>query len=107
MIGAGTIINPILKIVTTVAILGAVYLFIVKPTLDTTEDITDRAFEGSSQFQQSIQDDIQSSLDDAGIADSDFEIPRAAKQARTLGDCVADASGDVDKINRCTERFSP
>ena len=37
MIGAGTIISPIIKIVTTVAILAAVYFFIVKPTLDTTE----------------------------------------------------------------------
>jgi len=29
MLGAGTIINPILKIVTTVAILAASYFFIV------------------------------------------------------------------------------
>ena len=40
MIGAGTIINPILKVVTTVAILGAAYIFIVKPVLDTTEEIS-------------------------------------------------------------------
>ena len=36
MLGAGTVINPIIKIITTVVILGAVYLFIVKPALDTT-----------------------------------------------------------------------
>ena len=37
MIGAGTVINPIIKIVTTVAILAAVGIFIVKPVLETTE----------------------------------------------------------------------
>ena len=40
MIGAGTVINPIIKVVTTVAILAAVYFFIVKPSLDTTEKIS-------------------------------------------------------------------
>jgi len=30
MLGAGTVINPLIKIITTVVILGAVYLFIVK-----------------------------------------------------------------------------
>ncbi len=29
MLGAGTVINPILKIVTTVAVLAAVYFFII------------------------------------------------------------------------------
>ena len=51
MIGAGTIINPILKIVTTVAILGAAYIFIVKPVLDTTEDITGDVAEQTRQAQ--------------------------------------------------------
>ena len=50
MLGAGTVINPIIKIVTTVVILGAVYLFIVKPTLDTTNDVVNQslgAFNGA------------------------------------------------------------
>ena len=108
MIGAGTIINPIIKIVTTVAILGAVYLFIVKPTLDTTEDITDRAFDSSSQLQQDIQGDIESAFDQAGNAGNiDIEIPKSAKQAQKLGDCVTAAGTNIEKINRCMERFSP
>ena len=41
MIGAGTVINPLIKIITTVVILGAVYLFIVKPALDTTNNAFD------------------------------------------------------------------
>ena len=56
MIGAGTIINPILKIVTTVAILGAAYIFIVKPVLDTTEDITGDVAEQTRQAQINAND---------------------------------------------------
>ena len=40
MLGA-TVINPIIKIVTVVAILAATYFFIVKPVLDTTESTFD------------------------------------------------------------------
>ena len=106
MIGAGTIINPILKIVTTVAILGAVYLFIVKPTLDTTESISNRAFDASDQLQRSIQDNVRQSLQDVP-ADFEVEIPASAKKAQKLGDCIRAAAPDVDKIQRCTKRFSP
>jgi len=43
LIGAGTILNPILKIVTVVAILAASYVFIVRPVLDTTEGVIEKA----------------------------------------------------------------
>src|SRR5687768_7023563 len=108
MIGAGTIINPIIKIVTTVVILGAVYLFFVKPALDTTEEISDRAFDTQSGIQEDIRRDIQESFDDVPLVDtSDFEIPDSAKQAQKLGDCVAAAGTNIDRINRCMDRFSP
>jgi hypothetical protein len=106
VIGAGTIINPIIKVVTTVAILGAVYLFIVKPALDTTEDITDRAFESSSSLQESIQNDIQESLDAADLS-GNIPLPDSARKAQRLGDCVTAADGDLDRIERCMARFSP
>ena len=66
MIGAGTFINPLIKIVTTVAILAAIYFFFVKPALDTSEDITNsvnesigRSFDDANDFQNDIQKDIQ------------------------------------------------
>jgi hypothetical protein len=109
MIGAGTVINPIIKIVTTVVILGAVYLFFVKPALDTTEDITDRAFESSGQFQRDLQQDIQDSFNSVpgNPAVPNFELPNSAKQAQKLGDCVSAAGTDIDEINRCMDKFSP
>ena len=52
MIGAGTVINPIIKIVTTVAILAAVGFFIVRPILDTTENAINSVSEGVRNAQQ-------------------------------------------------------
>ena len=108
MIGAGTVINPIIKIVTTVVILGAVYLFFVKPALDTTEDITDAAFESSNSIQQQIQEDLRKSFQDV----PNFNVPQvsglpqSSKQLEKLGDCVTAASGDIDRVTRCMERFA-
>ena len=109
MLGAGTVINPIIKIVTVVAILAAVYFFIVKPTLDTTEDLTNRAFENVPNAEEilegfntlpnsdQIQQDIQDSLDAAnGGQDTD----------RLLA-CIQSASQDAEKIQRCAQRFGP
>ncbi len=50
MLGAGTVINPLIKIITTVAILGAVYLFIVKPALDTTNNAFDSISDSFNGF---------------------------------------------------------
>jgi hypothetical protein len=100
MIGAGTIINPIIKIVTTVIILGAVYLFFVKPALDTTENISEN-FDTSG-----IQQSIQESFDNVPNFDSsEVVIPNSAEKAQKLGDCVQNAGTDIDRINRCMERF--
>ena len=52
MLGAGTVINPIIKIVTTVAILAAVGIFIVRPILDTTENAINSVSEGVRNAQE-------------------------------------------------------
>ncbi len=107
MIGAGTIISPIIKIVTTVAILAAVYLFFVKPALDTTESITGN-----------INDTISESIDgfDNFAPDTQKDIDKAVKQAQKasgstdidkLFDCINKAGTDVNKINACNAKFGP
>src|SRR5436189_46272 len=45
MIGAGTFINPLFRIIVAVVVLGAVYLFIVKPVLDTTNNAINQAYD--------------------------------------------------------------
>ena len=107
MIGAGTVINPIIKIVTTVVILGAVYLFFVKPALDTTEDITENvtgAFPNTNEILEGIPDQgnlqrqIQDSINQANAGNVD---------ADKLLQCVQNANQDVQKLQRCTKRFGP
>ena len=99
MLGAGTVINPIIKIVTTVAILAAVYFFIVKPTLDTTntafESVTD-SFDGFAD----LSGDVQSQVEDAFDSTSD---------SGRLEECISRAisGNDVNEnaLTRCVDRF--
>ena len=107
MIGAGTIINPIIKIVTTVVILGAVYLFFVRPILDTTEEVADRGFD---QFAESQEGAAQRS-DDIALSSAQSRAesygttlqgswPAAAREVRS---CVREAKGDTKRMERCAE----
>lgn len=108
MIGAGTILSPIIKVVTTVAILAGVYFLIVKPILDTTE----RTATGiSSNISQSQQDSAQRA------AEADIEATRnsATSYANTLlaGSqpwteaskavltCIRKAGDSVSKLDKC------
>jgi hypothetical protein len=52
VLGAGTVINPIIKVVTTVAILAAVGIFIVKPVLETTDKAVNSVRDQVHQAQQ-------------------------------------------------------
>ena len=98
LLGAGRVINPIIKIVTTVAILGAVYLFIVKPTLDTTNEVFDTVNESFSGF-GGLDEGIQSRVEDAFGSTGD---------AGRLQNCIQraiDDGADQQRINRCLDRF--
>jgi len=99
MLGAGTVINPIIKIITTVAILGAVYLFIVKPALDTTENITNSVTGSFDSF-----DDAFQQAEDAGVT---IPEPSSQKAQNKLLDCVQSAGQNTDKLQRCAEKFAP
>jgi len=108
MLGAGTIINPLIKVVTTVAILAAVYFFIVKPTLDTTES----AFEAvSPAFEQieGVPRGIEKSLQQAERLQQNAAEASSSqlREANRLIECINRADSDVDEIQRCNKRFSP
>ena len=107
VIGAGTIINPIIKIVTTVVILGAVYLFFVKPILDTTEDVAGRTAGQIAQSQSAADQRSQDiALNNAqSRADSYANSlqntwPAAAREVKS---CVREAKADVKGMERCAE----
>ena len=107
MVGAGTFLNPLLKVVATVAILAATYFFIVKPILDTTEGTIDRAFDESANIQKSVQPSIKQAHQAgpaAGRRQRRVRGHRAvAKQAERIQSCVADAAGDVNALQACGE----
>ncbi|HEX2127925.1 MAG TPA: hypothetical protein VHF58_01775 [Solirubrobacterales bacterium] len=97
MLGAGTIINPIIKVVTTVAILAAVYFFIIAPILDTTEE-SFNAFDDAFPDVSGLSTDIQSQIDDA---------LEGTGSSSGLEDCIRRAIGsgaDADRIQRRTGR---
>ena len=107
MIGAGTIINPIIKVVTTVVILGAVYLFFVKPALDTTKDISENV---SGQIAQS-QSDARQRSQDIALSSSQSRAESYGTSllstwpagAREVKSCIRDAKGDAEAMERCAD----
>jgi hypothetical protein len=106
MIGAGTFINPLLKILTTVAILGAVYLFVIKPVLDTTEEVT-RPF--NETLRQSMRQ-IDEAVDQANAPFTQSEVRRevsglSTAQARRLTNCIQRAGSNVNRFNACFDRY--
>jgi hypothetical protein len=105
MIGAGTIINPIIKVVTTVVILGAVGLFVVKPVLDTTEKAIDEAGQiGRNAAQQS-----QQALHDSNVSSAKSQASSYARSlqsswpaaAREVKGCLQKAGDDLQELNHC------
>jgi hypothetical protein len=99
MLGAGTVINPIIKIITTVVILGAVYLFIVKPALDTTNDVFNQSFGAFDDLSGNVQDEVNNALDDLDQTDAD-----ALK--RCIENAVANGPNQ-DRVDRCLNRYGP
>ena len=117
MIGAGTFINPLLKIVTTVAVLGAAYLFIVKPVLDTTESVShdinrsintgmssanqamQRSGVNSPQTQRQVRIKVRKTIKSSGNVDTSGLPPDAARIIK----CIQRANGNVNKIQACNQ----
>ncbi len=104
MLGAGTVINPIIKIVTTVAILAAAYVFIVKPVLDTTDNVVNQSFGAFGESFQGFDDlpgQVQSEIDQAfGDSNGSQRLQGCIKRAIDGG-----GSPNTQRINRCIERF--
>jgi hypothetical protein len=103
MLGAGTVINPIIKIVTVVAILAATYLFIVKPVLDTTESTIEASFDafgdGFGDLPAQVRDNVDTALE-------------ASNDSASLQNCIQRAvdrrnAPNTQRVNRCVERFAP
>jgi hypothetical protein len=105
MLGAGTIINPLIKIVTTVAVLAAAYFFIVRPVLDTTDKAIDsvggQIEKATANTDDAFRDaEIQSarSRTESFVQSLQSTWPAAAREVR---DCVRRAGDDLADLKRC------
>ena len=117
MIGAGTIISPIIKIVTVVAVLAASYYFIVRPILDTTEDITNDVSGSISQSQQQSDQAAAEAEQQASQAEITSTRQQATSYANSLlaGSqpwteaskavltCTKKAGEDINKLDKCVK----
>jgi hypothetical protein len=113
---AESAIRSLIRLLVTVLVLGAVYLFIVKPILDTTENTFNQAFDASGTFQTEINRSLRSAgLDGVDLGDpgsvkaevGDVDLSTAISNApnrrtKRLLRCIDRADGDVAAISRCT-----
>jgi len=106
LIGAGTFINPLLKVITTVAILGAVYYFVIRPILETTEEAIDKgariAREAQAEARErsaQIQADIARNQIDSAI--TSFQGMGWREAIDQLRSCKREAGSDARALDRC------
>jgi len=110
MLGAGTFVSAMIRLVTTVAILAAVYFFIVKPVLDTTKDVTNsfspafqsaqRALRQSGVNPSKIRHQIKVSV---SKTTHNIDTSGLPKDAQRVLNCISHANGDVNKIQNCQQ----
>ncbi len=107
----GNLSAGIIRLLVTVGILAAVYFFVVKPTLDTTEKISNEVNVNVQKgFQQSDLGAINKTIDDVN-RQVQREIKKSLRQSQRQGNadqlirCIQRAHQNVNRIQRCSERF--
>jgi F0F1-type ATP synthase membrane subunit b/b' len=116
----GNVTSGIIRLLVTVGILAATYLFIVKPVLDTTENVSDTVNSSIQSANQSFRrsfgpnSETEKALRRAN-RQVQIQITRSFHQAKTHGGgdptkmlhCIQAAAGDVNRMQRCAVKFSP
>jgi predicted PurR-regulated permease PerM len=107
----GNLSAGIIRLLVTVGILAAVYFFIVKPTLDTTEKISNEVNVNVQKgFQQSDLGEINKTIDDVN-RQVQREIKKSLRASQQQGNadklinCIQRAHQNVVKIQHCSDRF--
>jgi Tfp pilus assembly protein PilO len=106
----GNLTAGIIRLLVTVGILAAVYFFVVRPALETTEKI-------SHEVNVNVQKSIKEAHIGKTIEDVNRQVQREIKKslrhapshsaADKLLRCIQRAHQDVHRIQRCNERYSP
>jgi Tfp pilus assembly protein PilO len=107
----GTLTAGIIRLLVTVGILAAVYFFVVRPALDTTEKISHEVNVNVQKgFEQTDLGEINKTIDDVNRR-VQREVRKSLRQspnhsaANKLVRCIQRAHQDVDRIQRCSERY--
>jgi predicted PurR-regulated permease PerM len=101
----GNIGLRLIGLLVTVGILAAVYFFIVKPATDTANNAIDSFSEPLKQAEEqaaAAQQQLQQSAKSGGPG-SQTDLHQLDKLQR----CVQKAHQDVNRLQRCTQRFAP
>jgi uncharacterized protein YoxC len=117
----GNLTNGVIRLAVTVGILAAVYFFIVKPVLHTTEHTVDSAnkafeksFDSSTFDTKGIEESVNKQIEDVNKqvqvqVEHSFHVTKVQgtpKKQQKLLHCVQHANGNVHRIERCANRFS-
>ena len=107
----GNLSAGIIRLLVTVGILAAVYFFVVKPTLETTKEISHEVNANVQKgFQQSDLGDINKTIDDVN-RQVQREIRQSLRQSQRQGhanqliNCIQRAHQNVNKIQHCSEKY--
>jgi hypothetical protein len=125
----GNLSSGIIRLLVTVGILGATYLFIIKPILDTTDNAINRSFNSfgpNSAFQKNLHNSLNQSFGNTGSSGNNIQrqVQKAIRdvnrqvnkqirhsgtgtvQTQKLLNCLKGASGNVQKVQACTKKFT-
>jgi uncharacterized protein YoxC len=117
----GNLTSGIIRLGVAVGILAAVYFFVLRPVLDTTNHAVDSAnkafeksfekpFEGSSVDTKAIEAKVNKTIEDVN-RQVQVEVHRSFHTAKVGGSpekllhCVQRANGNVHRIERCARRY--
>lgn len=107
----GNVTAGIIRLLVTVGILAAVYFFVVKPALDTTENISREVNDNVRMgFEQGDMNSINKTINDVN-RQVQREIKKSLRASKQQGDadklirCIQRANNDVNRIQRCSQRF--
>jgi predicted PurR-regulated permease PerM len=107
----GSVTSGIIRLLVTVGILAAAYIFIVKPVLDTTDHAFDTVHEA---MQESGINDIGKSIEDANRrvqrqiqrqVRHSFQVSQQTGTTQQLVKCIQRSHRDVHRIHRCTIKY--
>ena len=107
----GNLSAGIIRLLVTVGILAAVYFFLVKPVLQTTSDISHEVNANVQKgFEQTDFGEINKTIDDVN-RQVQREVRQSLRNSQRQGDadklirCIKHAHQNVNRIQRCSERF--